>query len=69
MLLTGITTPNCVFMINTSFKEITDLGPGVFPLFPFNASKSPYYPVIQGLENIAGFCEAIIVPPASKIKV
>ena len=69
MLFTGVAASHGVFMGNTKLFQVSNLGSGIFPLFPDNASQSTDNPAIEGLEQMFGFVQAVVVPPSDQIPV
>jgi hypothetical protein len=56
-----------MFMRNAKLFQVSNLGPGVFPLFSDNAPQPANDPAVEGFENVLGFRQAVIVPPTFQV--
>ena len=54
-------------MRNAKLFQVPDLGPGVFPMFPDDTPQSADNPAIEGFEQVPGFGQTVIVPPADQV--
>jgi len=59
ILLSGVATSYCVFMVDTELFQVPDLGSRVLPLLPDKAAKSPDDPSFQRFEAFAVDSEVI----------